>query len=173
MFFELVGTVLAGLAAALLVFAVRRFAPDRVPKWLMPVSAGAAMILATISSEYGWFGRVSGQLPEGFTVAETVEESAVYRPWTYLVPLTSRFIAVDHAGARTNPDFPGQRIVDLYFFGRWQPVQSIPVLFDCDGNRSVVLAEGTEFGSDGAIANPAWEDMPSDDPVLRAACAGV
>ena len=173
MFFELVGTVLAGVAAALLVFAVRRYAPGRIPKWLMPVAAGAAMIAATISSEYGWYGRTAGQMPEGFAVARTVGESAVYRPWTYLVPLTTRFVAVDQEGAKTHPDFPGQRIVDLYFFGRWQPVQAVPVLFDCPGHRSVVIAAGTEFGPDGAVQNPEWEEMPSDDPVLRTACAGA
>jgi len=170
MIFELVGTVLAGLAAALLVFAVRRYAPERIPNWLIPIAAGLAMIVATISSEYGWYARTADQLPEGVVVAQTVEESAIYRPWTYLVPLTTRFVAVDRAGAKTHPDFPGQRIVDLHFYGRWQPVQSIPVLFDCTRDRSVVIARGTEFDGDGAIADPEWEDMPPDDPVLRAAC---
>lgn len=170
MIFELLGTVMAGVAAALLVYAVRRFAPDRLPKWLIPVSAGLAMIAATISSEYGWYSRVAERLPEGFVVAQNVEEGSVFRPWTFLAPMTSRFVAVDLAGAKTNPNFPGQRIVDLYFYGRWQPVQSIPVLFDCEGERSVVMAQGTQFGADGAVETPAWEDMPPDDPVLRAAC---
>jgi len=170
MFFELVGTVMAGLAAGLLVFAVRRFAPERLPKWLIPAAAGGAMIAAAVSSEYGWYGRTTDRLPEGFVVAQSVEESSFYRPWTYAVPLKARFVAVDRAGAKTHPDFPGQRIVDLYFYGRWQPVQSIPVLFDCAGDRSVVIAGGTEFGPDGAVSDPQWEAMPPDDPVLEAAC---
>lgn len=170
MIFEFVGTVLAGLAAALLVFAVRRYAPERIPKWAIPVVAGAAMIAATISSEYGWYGRMTDQLPEGVVVAQSVEDSVFYRPWTHIVPMKTRFVAVDQARAKTHPDFPGQRIVNLYFYGRWQPLQTIPVLFDCPGHRSVVIAAGTEFGPDGAVQDPAWQDMRPDDPVFRAAC---
>jgi hypothetical protein len=170
MFFELVGTIMAGLAAALFVFAIRRWKPA-IPKWLMPAAAGGAMILAAISSEYGWYGRVSAQLPEGFVVAQTMEEKAPWRPWSYLIPYTGRFIAVDQGMAKTNPNVPGQRIVDLYFFGRWAPLQRLTVLWDCTGNRTATLGEGAEFTESGEIAGVEWQPIPADDPVRAAACA--
>ena len=171
MLLEFVGTVMAGLAAGMLVFALRGWKPHLVPKWLLPVAAGAAMILATISSEYGWYGRVSAQLPETFVVAQTVEETAPWRPWTYLAPYVSRFVAVDQGTARTNARVPDQRIVDLYFFGRWAPLQRVTVLWDCAGNRTATLGEGTEFGEDGQVAGADWQPIAADDPILRAACA--
>lgn len=170
MFFELMGTVLAGLAMALLIFAIRRFAPDRIPRWLMPLGAGAAMIAATISSEYGWYDRTSGTMPESFVVAQSIEETAVYRPWTYLAPIRSRFVAVDTASLRTNEALPDQRIVDLYFFGRWSPVHTVPILFDCAGNRSAALVQDVEFAADGTVPGAEWSGMAADDPVLRTAC---
>jgi len=171
MFFELVGTIMAGIATALFVFAIRRWKPEIVPRWLMPVGAGAAMILAAISSEYGWYGRVSGQLPDTFVVAQTMDEKSPLRPWTYLLPYTSRFVAVDQGTAKTHPEVPEQRIVDLYFFGRWAPLQRLTVLWDCSGARTATLGEGAEFMADGQVANVDWQPIRADDPVFRAACA--
>ena len=50
MFFELIGTIVAGVAAAPLVWAINRTLKGRLPSWLVPVAAGAAMLAATISS---------------------------------------------------------------------------------------------------------------------------
>ena len=99
MFFELISTIVAGVAAGLFVWAVNRTLKGRFPKWLVPVAAGAAMLLATISSEYGWYDRTVATMPEGMVVAQTVEERTFYRPWTYMRPFVSRFVAVDLATA--------------------------------------------------------------------------
>ena len=173
MFFELIGTILAGLSAALLVFALRYWKPDLIAKWAIPVAAGAAMILAAISSEYGWYERTSTRMPEGLVVAQTIEERSAFRPWTYVVPYVSRFVAVDRATMRLNAAVPDQRIADLYFFGRWAPVNVIPVLFDCAGNRSATLVQDVAFAADGTVEGADWSGMAADDPVLRTACGEV
>lgn len=173
MIFELIGTILAGVAAALLVWAVNRTLKGRLPSWLIPVSAGAAMLAATISSEYGWYARTAATLPEGMIVAQTVEETAFYRPWTYLRPFTSRFVAADPLAARTHPDHPDQRIVDLVFYGRWARIAKVPMLFDCAGNRRADIVDGIEFGEGGAVLDARWRAVPPGDPVQDAACAEV
>lgn len=170
MIFELIGTVVAGAVAALLFWAVNRALKGRLPSWLMPVCAGGAMLAATISSEYGWFERTKNLLPEGMIVAQTVEERAFYRPWTYAIPYVSRFVAVDVAGKRTHPDQPGQRIVDLVFYGRWARVAKVPVLFDCVGNRRADIVDGVEFDTDGGVLNADWRAVAIGDPVLQTAC---
>lgn len=170
MFFELIGTLVAGVAAALLVWAVNRTLKGRLPKWLMPVAAGAAMLLATISSEYGWFARTQANMPEGLVVAESIEEKALYRPWTYAKPYVSRFVAVDRATMRTHPDQPDQRIVDLVFYGRWARTAKAPVLYDCAGGRRADIVDGVEFGENGEVLNVIWLDVPAVDPILKAAC---
>ena len=173
MIFELIGTIMAGVAAALLVWALRRTLKGRLPAWLIPAAAGAAMLAATISSEYGWYARTAAALPAGMVVAQTVEESAFYRPWTYIWPYTSRFVAADPATARSHPDHPGQRIVDLIFHGRWSRTARVPVLFDCVGDRRADIADGVEFGAGGAVQDVRWRDVPPDDPLQTAACAGA
>ncbi len=173
MIFEFIGTVMAGLAAGMLAWAIRRFSPARIPGWLIPVAGGAAMIATTISNEQGWYTRVTDQLPPTFVIAQTVEETAFYRPWTYLQPMTTRFIAVDTNSVRQNATVPDQRIVEVYFFGRWAPTHKVPVLFDCAGARTASLIDGADFAADGTVANASWEAMAADDPVFRAACGSA
>lgn len=171
MFFELIGTIAAGIATALFVWAINRTLKGRLPSWLIPVAAGAAMLLATISSEYSWFSRAQSNMPEGFVVAETIEESQFYRPWTYVKPIVSRFIAVDQATARTHPAQPDQRIVDLVIYGRWARTAKIPALFDCATHARADLADGIDFAEDGEVLNADWHAMDADAPLLLAACA--
>ena len=109
MFLELIATFIAGFAGAGAVMLINRILGGRLPRWLTPVAAGGAMLAATIANEYGWYECTVETMPEGMEVATAVEERAFYRPWTYLVPYTSRFIAVDTASVRTNDALPGQR----------------------------------------------------------------
>lgn len=173
MFFELIGTIVAGIATALLVWAINRTLKGRLPSWLVPVAAGAAMLLATISSEYSWFNRTQANMPEGFVVAETVEETRFYRPWTYIKPFVSRFIAVDQATARTHPSHPDQRIVDLVIYGRWARTAKIPALFDCALSNRADLVDGVSFGANGEVLNAEWNAMDANAPLLLAACASI
>ncbi len=173
MFFELIGTIVAGVAAGILVWAINRLLKGRLPGWLAPVAAGAAMLVATISSEYGWFDRTTATMPSGFVVAESISESTFYRPWTYAFPLTTRFVAVDQQSIRTNPAVPDQRIVDIVFYGRWSRTARIPVLLDCAGGRRADIVDGVEFSESGEVANAVWRDLTADDPILREGCKEV
>lgn len=170
MFLELIATFVAGIAAAGVVMLLNRMVGRRLPGWFTPVAAGAAMLASTIVSEYGWFARTAAAMPEGVEVAMTVEERSWVRPWTQLWPYVKRFAAVDVATAKRNDAFPDQRLVDLYFFGRWSPVSKAPFLFDCAGGRSAPLADGAEFGTDGEVTDAAWTAAPPDDPILKLAC---
>lgn len=173
MFFELIGTIIAGVAAGLIVWALNRTLKGRLPKWLVPVAAGLAMLVATISSEYSWFDRTKATMPDGMIIADTVEERAFYRPWTYAYPFVSRFVAADVATARTHPDHPGQRIVDLVFYGRWTRTAKVPMLFDCADDRRADIVDGIEFGDGGEVLNANWRSVDAGDPVQKAACSGM
>lgn len=171
MFFELIGTVLAGAATALILWALNRVLKGRLPSWMIPAAAGLAMIGATISSEYGWFSRTAEAMPAGMVVAETVEEQTFYRPWTYARPFVTRFVAVDQASVRTHPQQPDQRIVDLVFYGRWTRTAKVPMLFDCARAQRADVVDGIAFGDSGEVLDAAWINLAADDPVLAAACA--
>ncbi|MBE3637127.1 hypothetical protein [Mangrovicoccus algicola] len=171
MFLELIATVFAGIGAAGLVMALNWTTGRRLPRWLMPVGAGAAMIAMTLWSEYNWYDRTVAGLPEGIEVAEVSEARQIYRPWTYALPYVDRFLAVDVGGMQSNPARPGEHIANIYLMGRWQPVKSFPVAVDCGGLRRAALMDEARFGEDGAVEGAAWTQVSAGDPVLSAACA--
>lgn len=173
MFLELIATLVAGIAAAGGIMVINMILGKRLPKWLIPVAAGGAMLAATISSEYGWFARTESQLPDGFVVAKKVEDRAIYRPWTYAFPYVSRFMAVDTGSTRKNDAFEGQVMVEVAFFGRWQPAQILPLLLDCPGKRQAQLGRGVEFDAAGAIANANWAPLSQDDALYQIVCEGT
>ncbi len=166
MFLELIAVIVAGIAGAGVMMLLSKLSGNRLPRWFVPVGAGAAMLIAAISSEYSWYGRTADNLPEGLTIAQTVDSSAFWRPWTYLVPMTDRFVAVDTGNLRPNTETPDLYLADLYFFGRWKPVQSVEVMVDCAGARRAdpVLGDGSP---------PLWRDVGAEDPVVKTVCAGV
>ncbi len=173
MFFELIGTIVAGVAAALLVWALNRTLRGRLPKWLIPASAGAAMLAATISSEYSWYDRTVATMPDGMVVAQTIKETAFFRPWTYTAPFISRYVAVDQPSTRTHPNHPDLRLVDLVFYGRWTRTAKVPMLFDCAENRRADVVDGISFAQDGAVTNVQWLPLAATDPLLEKVCEDV
>jgi len=170
MFLELIATIVAGVACAGIVMLVNIATGRRLPKWILPVAAGLGMIGMTISNEYTWFARTADRLPEGLQIATTVDEQSWLRPWTQVWPYTKRFVAADLPNMRTHPDRPEERLVDLYFFGRWSPVNQAPMLLDCAGRQAAVLIDGATFGADGAVVDADWSAVPADDAILTLVC---
>lgn len=170
MFLELIGTIFAGFAFAGVVMVLNKLTGGRLPRWAAPVGAGLGMIGMTIASEYSWYDRTRGTLPGSLEIVEEVESRAFYRPWTYAVPFVDRFAAIDTVSVRKNDEVPDQRLVDLYFFGRWAPVSKLPVAVNCAENRRASLADGVEFGDDGRVQNADWISPGSGDPIIEATC---
>ena len=170
MFWELLATLIAGIAGAGVVLIVNTILGGRLPKWMMPVGAGAAMIAMTIYNEYTWFDRQVEAMPEGLEVAETVENRAWFRPWTQVAPYIHRFVAVDTASLRRHDAAPGQVMADLYLYGRWAPVEPVSVLADCDGRRMAPLVEGVSFAEDGTVEGLTWQNAPEGDTILPVIC---
>ena len=164
MFLELLAVIFAGVAGAGVMLLITR--ATSLPRWLVPVGAGAAMLAATISSEYGWYGRTSAALPEGILVAETVPSTAPWRPWTYVFPMTGRFVAVDTRKMQANLETPQMYLTDLYFFGRWQPLTQVEIMIDCAGNRRADPARDDNSA-------PVWREVGADDAIVRTVCEAV
>ena len=176
MFMTLVATFLAGIAAAGFVTLLNHFLGKTtgrsLPKWFTPVAAGAAMILATISSEYGWYSTTTENMPQEFVVVKTVESKAFYRPWTYVKPFIDSFVAVDTAKVRTHESHPGLRIADVYSYGRWAPITKDYVLADCPNGRGARLPGTVSLEGEGSFVEAPWVSIPDDDPVLTQICGG-
>ena len=172
MFFELIGTLVAGVGAAGVVMLLGRLTGGRLPRWSMPVGAGLAMLSMAIWNEYTWFDRTRATLPDGVQVTATVQSRAAYRPWTYVVPFVHRFAAVDMATMRRHDAAPDMRLVTTVLMSRWgQPVQ-VPVVYDCAAARRAGGDIPFQLGDDGAIIAANWQALPVDDPALRLVCDG-
>ena len=170
MFLELIATFIAGFAVGGLVMLISRATGGRLPRWAVPVAAGLAMIAVTVSNEYSWFSRTSASLPDGLVIAEKVERRAVYQPWTYVVPYISRFAAVDTGTMRTHSAEPDRALADLYFFGRWRPIEKISVLADCSQLQRAPLPEGAVFDDAGQVEGLDWVQVDGTDAVVSTIC---
>ncbi|MEM6666181.1 MAG: hypothetical protein AAF638_07230 [Pseudomonadota bacterium] len=170
MFFELIATFVAGIAGAGVAMLARKLTGGRLARWIVPVAAGATMLGVTIANEYSWYDRTSAVLPNGIEVALSVEETVFYRPWTYLRPFVTRFVAVDLASMRTNDAFPDQRIVNVILYGRWTQTKTFGVIFDCEKGRRADMVESVDFADDGAVEGVVWLETGFDDPVVKTAC---
>ncbi|MBC7156781.1 MAG: hypothetical protein H5U20_04605 [Rhodobacteraceae bacterium] len=170
MFYEFVATIVAGFGVAGLVILANRLLRGRLPRWLMPVAAGLAMIAFTIWAEYNWLDRVRAGLPEGVTIVAESRERMAYRPWTYLWPLTLRAVAVDTRRLRKNPAQPDLRMVPVVALGRWKAGIEINSVVDCAAGQRADMVEGVSIAEDGSLTGATWYALPEGDRLLRAVC---
>lgn len=171
MTFELIGALFVALTLGLLAWALRRSWPG-LPRWIGPVAAGAGLIGTTISLEYTWFDRVSRQLPEGFLVVNEGSDTSPLRPWTYVAPLVTRFVALDGTKAARHPDQKNLLVAPVFGFARWQNPQNSLMVFDCAGNRRVPVTEGMSFNDAGDLIGAEWVVLSAADELQQAACQG-
>lgn len=168
MFFELIATFAAGVGAAGIALILNRLTGRRLPGGIVPVAAGIAMLGYAVWSEMTWADRTTAALPEGIEVVEVIEERIFWKPWTYISPQASRFVAVDRANSRENSQVPGTLMVDLYFHARWQPVARISQLVNCQTSARADVTE-TAIASPNEVKN--WISLGKDDPLILTLCA--
>lgn len=166
---ELIAALIAAATLGLLAWALRRRFQG-MPAWSVPFAAAFGLIAFTIWSEYNWFSRVSGELPSELEIVAAQDEAMPLRPWTYLAPITMRFVALDHRKTLAHPQKAGLRMVTLYSFARWKPVAEGLMAVDCAGNRQVMMADGVEITPEGDLVGADWQAAPAEDRVQAAAC---
>jgi hypothetical protein len=170
MLWELLATVFAGLGAAGVALALRSLTRKRFPAWSVPAFAGAAMLGFQIYSEYTWFSHQKSLLPEDVTVVRTVEETAAWRPWTFIYPQTVRFIAVRVGTGAINQKNPDLVLADLFLFERRMAARQVPQVFHCGANARADLTDNLAIPAPGASLDDSWVLLASDDELLRAVC---
>jgi len=170
MFLELIAIIAAGFGLAGVALTLNFIVGKRLPKWIFPVAAGGGMLLMAVWLEYSWLDRTSGSFPEGVEVASTNQVRSWYRPWTYVVPLTTRLVATDRRFNREHADMPGQVMAQVLLAGRWEPTRQLSAVFDCTGHRRADLVGDVVLDEDGSLDNARWVRLASDDPLLRMAC---
>lgn len=162
---DILGMLIIGVAAAALAWALRhsfRKSGRVLPGWFMPAMIGGAMFLYTVWNEYTWYGRVTSQLPESVVVLGTGQGGKAWRPWTFVIPMVTRFSALNRADLRPGPE--GSVEAPVLLVERWQPTRMVMTRFDCGAGRMAGVA------ASGAVTQ--WSDPTPDDPAVKAACGG-
>ncbi len=172
MLIDILAMICAGVGVAGLFLLLRKLMGGRLPKWALPAAIGAGMIGFSVWSEYSWFGRVTDALPDAVEIILVPEDTSPFRPWTYLFPPSTRFMALDGTSMITSAQNTAYRQADLMFVQRWMPTQRVPVAFDCAGGRHADLADGATLAPDGTLTGTTWITAEPGDIMQSAACNG-
>ncbi|THD85050.1 hypothetical protein E7811_04835 [Aliigemmobacter aestuarii] len=167
---ELIAAIVAAMGFGGIALLMRKISGSRIPRWFVTVVAAAGLIGVTIWLEYDWFDRVSGELPEGFEIVETRTEPQALRPWTFIVPMTSGFLAMDRSKTARHPERAELKVVQLFAFERWKNPRNALMVFDCAEGRRVPVTEGMNIGPDGTLTGAEWIVPETEDRLQKAAC---
>ena len=170
MLLEFIAIIAAGFGLGGIALSVNIALRRRLPQWIVPAAAGAGMLLMAIWLEYSWLERTTATFPEGVEVASTNQVRSWYRPWTYVVPLTNRLIAVDRRFDRRHASRPGQVLTRVILAGRWEPTRQFGAVYDCSAHRRADLLDQVVLADSGELKNAKWVQLSADDAVLRAVC---
>lgn len=170
---ELLAAIVAAVGVAGFAMILRKITGKLLPKWIVPASAGLGLIGFSIWNEYNWFPRVSGELPEGVEVVWQDVEPQLLRPWTYVAPLTVRFLALDTRSLARHPGNDALVMVEMYAFARWRGVEPGLVVVDCANDRSVRLTAEMKIDDAGVLSGGEWVPLAADDATGKRACGGA
>ncbi|MCL5779119.1 hypothetical protein M1105_19325 [Limibaculum sp. FT325] len=174
MLYTLLGAVSVSAVSALLVFLVRRHFWHGMPRWIMPATAGLAMIGFSIWNSYAWYGRITSHLADGVVVAATFPTRSPIEPWTYMFPRVQHFIAVNMAGRARLADRPDLVVAEVIEFQQFRNVVRTVHLFDCRGRRMGRLpAEEPRFDDAGDITGIDWAAPSAGAPLVATVCGSV
>lgn len=172
MLIDFISMIAIGFAVGGTLYLVNHMSGRRVPKWVMPAAVGVAMLGFTIWNEYSWAHRNRMYYPQTAVVTFENEKRQVWRPWTYLKPVTTRMAMLDRGPEAGLPADPGAeyRHARMYLLERWRPAYGLTVIFDCaNARRADARAEGATKAD---LAAAEWQDVDRDDTAFRAACEG-
>jgi hypothetical protein len=166
---DLIAALFVAAITAMLVWLLRRWVPA-LPSWLVPASGGLALIGYTVWSEYDWYPRMTGQLPPEIEVVASLEEASPFRPWTYLAPTITSFVALDHRKTLSHPQKADLRMVTLYSFARTGGMTEGLMAVDCVGGRQALIVAGAEITEAGELTGADWQPAAEDKRLQDAAC---
>lgn len=115
MIWHLLAAFSAGLAAAGIALILRKISRGKIPKWFVPAFAGAGMLAFQINMDYGWYGHKIEKLPAESVIVSSEAPGQIWRPWTYLFPMTSAFTVLDTKSLNTRI-INDQRIAEFVLY---------------------------------------------------------
>ncbi len=170
MIYHLLITILVGIAVAGGVMLARQLSGHRVAMYLVPLAAGLAMLTYNVWHEYTWFDRTVARLPKSIEVLKSDASASLFRPWTYVVPNTSRVLLLDTSRTLRSVATPDLVIVDFVEAERLKPTQKRRLFYDCASKRASDILPNAIFNADGLPAEVAWHPLDPGPRALRLIC---
>lgn len=172
MIIGIIGTLMVGVTAGCLLFIVSRLFKGLLPAWIIPIGAAASMIIFYIWSEYSWFSRTLGSLPDSVEVVQTYDTRQILQPWTYIVPKVEHFSAIDRNSIKTNKRSPGYKLVEILLVTRFAKTGSSMQMLNCDEQMRAFIDDSTKFSDTGLPIRAKWNKIEVDDPIFDKICRG-
>lgn len=171
MLLTLVGAIVLAVAVVGTIALTFRVLKKPVPRGVMPLAAGIAMVGFMAWNENSWFDRTVADLPDTFEVVATGEFSNFIQPWTLIWPRTSRFIAIDTAGIITNETNPDIKAAELVIAERYTPTRVRPQLINCATKEATDISADTELDDAGLPIGATWFSIEDQNEFLDAVCS--
>ncbi len=170
MFIHLLATLAMGAIGALIVYVVARTFGKKPPGVLYPVAIAIGMLSYSIYDEYSWLDRASSAMPTRFQLVRTYATSMPYQPWTYLVPRTYKFDALDLGSPRSNPKAPQLVLVQLVRVTRNTSSVNVTAIVDCPKSQFTEVDNTTKFADNGLPTNANWQSLSGHRALSEAVC---
>lgn len=156
-----------GLCAGGIMFFLRKLSRNRLPKWLISVSAGVAMFGYLAYYDYSWFEFKSGQMPSDASIVSTQQNTSFLRPWSYIRASTNAFTVFD--GRSRTVEQNGQILVEYYLYTfRKDPIEGVDThshLMNCS------LMERVVFDKEDPEQTMKMEKLSPSDKMYQKLCS--
>ncbi|MEN3792571.1 hypothetical protein [Fulvimarina sp. MAC3] len=133
---ELFAAIALALSVGGIVYFLRKISGGRLPKTTIPLFAALALVGFAVWGDYSWASRTASALPDRLVVVDEISQSNLWRPWSFIFPVSERFVAADIGGAQRNENDPGKVRVELYYMERRVPARRQTVVIDCSAKAA-------------------------------------
>lgn len=113
------------------VWAISRYLQIDLPRFILPLLAGATLLSFNAYMRYTWSDRTVDGLPSEVVLLKEYRSASLFEPWTFLAPRVSHFIAADTTQTRLNEKMPDIIMGATVMMQEHQPTINMTVLVNC------------------------------------------
>lgn len=143
MIWHLLAVFIFGLCAGSFAFLLIKISRNKLPKWLIPISAGLGMLSYLAYYDYTWFDFKRSQLPAESVVVEEGRASNFFRPWSYVLPPVSSFVILDGKVKKTQQQ--GQVVIEYiryeFINDSTERLESQPYVLNCSTGEQLAVPD--------------------------------
>lgn len=166
---HLIAVFISGICLGGMAYLLRKLSRNRLPSWIVPVSASLAMFGYLAFYDYSWFGHktrlVQATQPNALIFDEKRGRS-FFKPWSFVNPAVSSFMIFD---GQAKTEVQNGSLIAEYFLYEFikDPIekqQVYMVILNCSSLERATLAQGEK------VQNSRHERVTTDDPIYRQLC---